>query len=224
MKYTLSVLVEDESGVLSRISGLFARRGFNIESLAVGTSYPVQQPQPGGGIKWIHNSTELASIQLASGVDNTLEINSTVGVNISSLTIANTLDVKTVKRKILHEKMNWNTSFVDSHTMNILDDGSVLHIYGGSNNLTLNIRGNASTTLDSILGTVTHTLTVKLLVNHGGGTAGPLNTIKIDDVTQTVKYCNTVAPVANSKSVYTISIIKTAANTYEVLTKFDKFA
>jgi len=36
MKHTLSVLVEDESGVLSRISGLFARRGFNIESLAVG--------------------------------------------------------------------------------------------------------------------------------------------------------------------------------------------
>jgi len=36
MKHTLSVLVEDESGVLSRIAGLFARRGFNIESLAVG--------------------------------------------------------------------------------------------------------------------------------------------------------------------------------------------
>lgn len=36
MKHTLSVLVEDEAGVLSRIAGLFARRGFNIESLAVG--------------------------------------------------------------------------------------------------------------------------------------------------------------------------------------------
>ncbi len=36
VKHTLSVLVEDEAGVLSRISGLFARRGFNIESLAVG--------------------------------------------------------------------------------------------------------------------------------------------------------------------------------------------
>nr|YP_009392025.1 acetohydroxyacid synthetase small subunit [Periphykon beckeri]ARW60373.1 acetohydroxyacid synthetase small subunit [Periphykon beckeri] len=36
MKHTLSVLVEDESGVLSRIAGLFARRGFNIDSLAVG--------------------------------------------------------------------------------------------------------------------------------------------------------------------------------------------
>ncbi len=36
MKHTLSVLVEDESGALSRIAGLFARRGFNIDSLAVG--------------------------------------------------------------------------------------------------------------------------------------------------------------------------------------------
>ncbi|EHA63015.1 acetolactate synthase small subunit [Synechococcus sp. WH 8016] len=36
MNHTLSVLVEDESGALSRIAGLFARRGFNIDSLAVG--------------------------------------------------------------------------------------------------------------------------------------------------------------------------------------------
>ena len=36
MKHTLSVLVEDEAGVLTRIASLFARRGFNIESLAVG--------------------------------------------------------------------------------------------------------------------------------------------------------------------------------------------
>ena len=34
----LSVLVEDESGVLARISGLFSRRGYNIESLTVGPS------------------------------------------------------------------------------------------------------------------------------------------------------------------------------------------
>ena len=30
MKYTMSVLVENQPGVLSRVSGLFSRRGFNI--------------------------------------------------------------------------------------------------------------------------------------------------------------------------------------------------
>ena len=36
MKHTISVLVENHSGVLSRVSGLFSRRGFNSDSLAVG--------------------------------------------------------------------------------------------------------------------------------------------------------------------------------------------
>lgn len=36
MKHILSCFVENKPGVLARIAGLFARRGFNIESLAVG--------------------------------------------------------------------------------------------------------------------------------------------------------------------------------------------
>ncbi len=36
MKHTISILCDDIPGVMTRISGLFSRRGFNIESLTVG--------------------------------------------------------------------------------------------------------------------------------------------------------------------------------------------
>ena len=41
-KHTLSVLVENKPGVLARIASLFSRRGFNIDSLAVG---PTEHPE-----------------------------------------------------------------------------------------------------------------------------------------------------------------------------------
>ncbi len=41
-RHTLSVLVENQPGVLARIAGLFSRRGFNIDSLAVG---PTEHPE-----------------------------------------------------------------------------------------------------------------------------------------------------------------------------------
>jgi acetolactate synthase-1/3 small subunit len=42
MRHTISVLVENQPGVLARCAGLFARRGFNIESLAVSTTEDAQ--------------------------------------------------------------------------------------------------------------------------------------------------------------------------------------
>ena len=58
MKHTISVLVENKPGVLARVAGLFARRGFNIESLAVGTT---------------ENESVSRMTIVASGEDNVLE-------------------------------------------------------------------------------------------------------------------------------------------------------
>ena len=41
-RYTVGILVDNEPGVLSRVSGLFSRRGFNIETLTVGATVDPQ--------------------------------------------------------------------------------------------------------------------------------------------------------------------------------------
>ncbi|EFM11673.1 acetolactate synthase, small subunit [Paenibacillus curdlanolyticus YK9] len=57
-KHTVAVLVNDQPGVLQRVSGLFGRRGFNIESITVGSS-----EEPGLS----------RMVIVTSGDDNTLE-------------------------------------------------------------------------------------------------------------------------------------------------------
>jgi acetolactate synthase-1/3 small subunit len=96
MKHTLSVLVEDESGVLTRIAGLFARRGFNIDSLAVGPAEQVGISRITMGVPGDERTIEQLTKQLYKLV------------NI--LKVQDITNVPCVERELMLLKVNTNTT------------------------------------------------------------------------------------------------------------------
>ena len=92
MKHTLSGLVEDEAGVLTRIAGLFARRGYNIESLAVG---PAEQ----GGVSRI--------TMVVPGDETTIEqLTKQLYKLINVLKVQDITQVPCVERELMLVKVN----------------------------------------------------------------------------------------------------------------------
>src|SRR5579875_2718844 len=85
--HTLSVLVENKPGVLARVSGLFSRRGFNIESLAVG---PTEHPE-------ISRITILVSVEGSALEQVTKQLNKLVNV----LKIVELEEKQAVQRELL---------------------------------------------------------------------------------------------------------------------------
>ena len=121
MKHTLSVLVEDESGALSRISGLFARRGFNIESLAVG---PTEQD----GVSRL--------TMVVAGDDNALEqMTKQLHKLVNVLQVIDLSGIAAVERELMLVKAKADSS----------SRGSNL-IINNSNDSSNNNNGNTTTT------------------------------------------------------------------------------
>jgi hypothetical protein len=94
-----------------------------------------------------------------------------------------------------------------------------------SGNFTLNIRGDGTTTLNSLL-TTTQSLTVTFL-NTNGTTAYGISALNIDGSARTVKWLSGTGaiptPNASSIDAWTFTIIKTASNTFTVLGSLSKF-
>jgi hypothetical protein len=91
--------------------------------------------------------------------------------------------------------------------------------------MTLNIRGDGSTTLNSLVTTGDSVTVVALITN--GATAYYPNVIQVDGSTVTPKWQGGTAPSAgNASSIdsYVFSIIKTASATFTVLASQTKFA
>jgi acetolactate synthase I/III small subunit len=91
-KHTISVLVENEFGVLARVAGLFSSRGFNIESLTVN-----EDPL---------DPTVSRIVLVSSGDDQILEqINKQLNKLVSVIRITDYKDVETVDRELIMVKV-----------------------------------------------------------------------------------------------------------------------
>ena len=73
MKHTISVLVENHSGVLARVSGLFSARGYNIDSLCVGETEDASVSRMTVVVRGDDNVLEQITKQLNKLVD-TIEV------------------------------------------------------------------------------------------------------------------------------------------------------
>ena len=90
-RHTLSVLVEDKPGVLARVASLFSRRGFNIESLAVG---PTEVPE-------VSRMTIVVNVEGAILEQVTKQLNKLINV----LKIVELDEVASVQREIMLVKV-----------------------------------------------------------------------------------------------------------------------
>ena len=127
MKHTISVLVEDEAGVLTRIAGLFARRGFNIESLAVG---PAEQ----GGFSRI--------TMVVPGDDRIIEqLTKQLYKLINVLKVQDITEIPCVERELMLMKVN-ATSATRSEIVELAQIFRARVVDIGEDSLTLEVVGD----------------------------------------------------------------------------------
>jgi acetolactate synthase-1/3 small subunit len=149
-KHTLSVLVENKPGVLARIAGLFSRRSFNIDSLAVG---PTEHPD-------ISRMTVVVDVDEAPLEQVTKQLNKLVEV----LKVVELDQAASVQRQILLIKVRSDAA-ARSHIIETVDlfRGKIIDV--GPDTLTIEATGK-SEKLDALL-TLLEPYGIRELVQSG---------------------------------------------------------
>jgi acetolactate synthase-1/3 small subunit len=127
-KHTLSVLVENKPGVLARIASLFARRGFNIDSLAVG---PTEHPE-------ISRMTVVVDVEDLPLEQVTKQLNKLIEV----LKVVELDPASSVQRQVMLIKVRADQS-VRPHIIQTVELFRAAVIDVGTETLTIQATGNA---------------------------------------------------------------------------------
>jgi acetolactate synthase-1/3 small subunit len=130
-RHTLSVLVENKPGVLTRVAGLFARRSFNIHSLAVG---PTEHDE-------ISRITVVVDVEALPLEQVTKQLNKLINV----IKIVELEDAASVQRELLLVKVKADTAqrtsvlevvqLFRAHVVDVVPDTVVIEATGGPGKL-----------------------------------------------------------------------------------------
>jgi hypothetical protein len=184
------------------------------------------------GSAWV-GSGDIFGVTAGTGISGG-GTSGTVTVSVDTATVATTSNTLTMSGKTLtapvlvspEERTSVSTSAPTATTnLDIVTAGTHLFTASATSNMTLNIRGDGSTTLNSLVTTGDSVTVVALITN--GATAYYPNVIQVDGSTVTPKWQGGTAPTAgNASSIdsYVFSIIKTASATFTVLASQTKFA
>jgi hypothetical protein len=192
-----------------------------LKSTITGTRWTTANPD--GTLEPFRISNNDSDITVSSGNAITVTTNS-VGIvtfTQSAVTLATTGIVQQ-----LFENINLSsTQLTGTINLDILTGSLFYYTANATGNWTFNIRGNSSTTLNSIL-PIGKSATVTILSTQGGS-ATYANAFNIDGAAVSPKWVGGTAPTsgyANSINAYTLSILKTADAAYTVIASLSKFS
>ena len=179
------------------------------------------------GLEWGSDSTYAQPTIGSTAITSGATVTTIAGLTLTSPTI----NTATVTKPILvapMERTSVSTSAATGTVTIDVNTASTLYITASStSNWVLNVRGDGSTTLNSLM-TTGDAITVAFLATQGG-TAYYNTSLQVDGTTSgvTVEWQGGVAPTAGNASgidTYVYNIIKTASATYTVLASQTKFA
>jgi len=129
MKHVISVLVQNKSGVLARVAGLFSGRGFNIDSLCVAETL---------------DPTKSRMTIVVRGDDRILEqVNKQLNKLVDTIKITDFKGEEYVDRELVLAKVSVNSS-TRSEVMQMVDIFRARIVSVNRNTLTVEITGNES--------------------------------------------------------------------------------
>lgn len=130
MEHTLSILVLNQPGVLVRVAGMFARRGFNIESLAVGATHVPEYSR----ITAVMKGSESMVAQVAKQLEKLIEVRAVEFLPSNAAVVRDTAMIKVKADRDQQLEVLQVSETFGAKVVDISEHALILEITSGESN------------------------------------------------------------------------------------------